>query len=1100
MIQIQFFKDLYGPEIFAKLGTSFEKDMQNKSFFTILKYIHDKSHLKVTRNAKATGEFNENALKRIGNFRTDIIRYKNNIRIRPIDGSMSQLKVQERNIGIVFFNKKEFYDEVTTRLNVLRHRLQDKAIDYNNEVTNEIVNLRFKTTDDNYVTMRFLLNKKEEIRVRDVAKRIQQWELDYNKEEFIEELSQIDVHVTYNYNVVPQLTSWGRKNIKKLKGSLFSPCIYNTHICLIEIYAFLTLTVNEQLIMTDRNMQYIYKSAWIAFCTYWASHAKNDNIIAAALSGQTIEFVDLYKEKYNEQLYIYNTHVKTYYPNTPTDLYSKCLVWYDRHSELFLFKDIGSIKYKEFTLKKHTPKPIKKIRITLDIETYQKDENGEQIPYLICIYCEENKELNRVMHHEDRETLTDMFSHYVQELKSDKKNNYVIWAHNGMKFDYIILLKPLILEHQLVINTDTLNNNSSFSVCNIEFKDSFKLLPSSLDKLAKDLINKQKLDFDHKLIREYKDFLTNKDTCIKYCVNDCVILYDSLKVVQQILDELNIKTAIDDIISASSLTLKAFQETFPNNFKLKGHIGELYEDERKSYHGGMTITTMVKDYTEPIYEHDINSCYPHCMTFKMPYKYMKTIIFDKIPTIVPYYLYYIKFKYPNTTMLPILPVELDDKSGIIYPLSGEGWYWGCSIISALKQNCKIEYIKAHSYKGKFVFKDYVERLYSLKVKYKDNSAKTAIIKLLLNSAYGKMGQKLRNRAVITHMNNVYIDQSSWVDWITDNIVKVEYQEDLNRYNQVGSLVRFASYITAQARSVLIEPILVDKSIHLFYCDTDSLYTNKLIPSKFLDETELGKFKMVLREGGGIFISAKTYCLFPNKDRNDAIFKMKGVNKKNIKKEHYYDLLNYNVARIATTMGNREYNKVFIREAIKVITNTYSKRKLLDDGYTIPHLNKEEYLIYHKGIKEFKKQFIEIKKANKNTNSIIVKNNLLNKKRYLPSFDIILEDHEDKLNELDKKKYIQFRLLAYPRFTGTLNVDEIDIIYDYIYKKNDINFHDILSKIWNVKLLNLKVDSNLNILQNLQQNGMCKNWRMDKIGTIKSIYLNRIAHDLNIRGL
>jgi hypothetical protein len=112
-------------------------------------------------------------------------------------------------------------------------------------------------------------------------------------------------------------------------------------------------------------------------------------------------------------------------------------------------------------------------------------------------------------------------------------------------------------------------------------------------------------------------------------------------------------------------------------------------------------------------------------------------------------------------------------------------------------------------------------------------------------------------------------------------------------NNIGSLVRFSSYIAAIARTNLdlMMKHVGDKNI--YYCDTDSVFISKIPDNEFLDNVELGKWKLeekadkydenikykcIINEA--IFIAPKSYSYkIHNEDVYDV--KVKGNRQKDI---------------------------------------------------------------------------------------------------------------------------------------------------------------------------------------------------------------------------
>jgi len=163
------------------------------------------------------------------------------------------------------------------------------------------------------------------------------------------------------------------------------------------------------------------------------------------------------------------------------------------------------------------------------------------------------------------------------------------------------------------------------------------------------------------------------------------------------------------------------------------------------------------------------------------------------------------------------------------------------------------------------FKGYVGELYSLRKKYKsENNSMELVVKLLLNSLYGKFGQKFIGRD----------------NWIPANI-SMEELDKLDKVERVGDffcvkktsdpscfcIPIWASYTTAYARDKLFSYIIETDP---YYCDTDSIITDKELP----ESSELGEMKLEMYIKHGVIVKPKMYALLDG--NNQEYVKVKGV--------------------------------------------------------------------------------------------------------------------------------------------------------------------------------------------------------------------------------
>jgi hypothetical protein len=73
--------------------------------------------------------------------------------------------------------------------------------------------------------------------------------------------------------------------------------------------------------------------------------------------------------------------------------------------------------------------------------------------------------------------------------------------------------------------------------------------------------------------------------------------------------------------------------------------------------------------------------------------------------------------------------------------SFSGWFFSEELKNSLKYGYKIELIKGYNFEKGYIFKDFVEKLYTLRTNYPKTDPMNYICKILLNSLYGRFGMK-----------------------------------------------------------------------------------------------------------------------------------------------------------------------------------------------------------------------------------------------------------------------------------------------------------------------------------------------------------------------
>lgn len=384
----------------------------------------------------------------------------------------------------------------------------------------------------------------------------------------------------------------------------------------------------------------------------------------------------------------------------------------------------------------------------------------------------------------------------------------------------------------------------------IKIYDSLKLLPMSVDKIAKtfDLpISKLKIDYTAERLENH--ILTNDE--IEYIHNDVAIMALAL---QQLFKQnlTKMTTASNALADYKSIVgLKKFDRDFPTPVYDK--------DIRQAYKGGFT-------YLKPEYSGvdvseglvlDVNSLYPYVM-YERPLPYGEGVFFTgKYKPDRLYNLYIQAFgcrfdlkpgKIPTIQLkntLAFMPTEYLTSSG-------------CEYVNLCLTNVDLEIFFEHYevfeieyYNGwKFrsttgLFKPYIDKWNAVKVEATEteNSGLREIAKLMLNSLYGKFATNPVVRSKFPYLGN-------------DDLIHYKIGEDETRkalYIPVGV------FVTSWARH---KTIISAQSVYdrFIYADTDSLHLKGCeVPEQLeISDTKLGAWKIESRFKRARFLRQKSY--------------------------------------------------------------------------------------------------------------------------------------------------------------------------------------------------------------------------------------------------
>ena len=649
-----------------------------------------------------------------------------------------------------------------------------------------------------------------------------------------------------------------------------------------------------------------------------------------------------------------------------------------------ILKNIDDKKKSGFVLKpQNIKKDVKPEGILgFDCETFL-DENHHSIPFNITLYGElKGKTIIKSFYGID---CIDEFFKYINEIatmmndKITRPKNSIppifIYGFNNSNFDNIFIYKKFYDKDP---NTEYVFTGNSIKY--IKYNNVFVYDISLFYKVGDlrttckkfdleeekgvypyNFPNKNNLNYigdvpDLKYWNsndEYNEYVKSngkifnmKEYTEKYCLLDSKLVYEMAKLhLSNSVGKINGKryNAMKCPTSAN-LSVKMFSQCFLKD-NLYQSPDNIIEKERKAYFGGRT--EVFKKYfksnskNETLHYYDINSSYPASMLKIMPYKFLNSYTFDdkkiNINEITDHYLYKAKCEYKGNDKyyIPNLFKRLDNNNIISTKNKDYGYHWGCELKEAILSGCEITINEVNMYEGREVFKDFANYFYNERLKIKKtNKAKALFYKLVMNSLYGKTGQKVFNNSKICkyeeipkHLNND-ISKLVNIKEIDDKICLIEYKNDGDDNNSIGTLVRFASYITALSRTNLIGVMRDVGHKNIYYCDTDSVFTAKKPSDKFLDQNILGMWKeeteTPIKEA--CFLAPKVYYYecFDGKQAKAS----KGLRSQDLTIDDMRKLHNGKVDKLENTrnMFYKSLNTVIIEETTRTLRPVYNKRK------------------------------------------------------------------------------------------------------------------------------------------------------------------------------
>lgn len=421
----------------------------------------------------------------------------------------------------------------------------------------------------------------------------------------------------------------------------------------------------------------------------------------------------------------------------------------------------------------------------------------------------------------------------------------VIYFHFGGKYDFLYILSWLLRDgkidgYEIVANSffEVQGRIISFKVKKgnkvVNFRDSYALLPTSLNSLALSMVGRGKISSGDNI-----DNMTIEEI-ISYCEDDARLLYDCIICAMNHFATENLSLTL-----ASQALADCVKRSGELPFKKPSRA--VYEFEKLANFGGHV--DVYKRYSEPVYCYDISSCYPYsamqvgCPTGE------GHVVFKRSTGKVGSYLAVVN----QSSFNPCVPVNArrgaDTSDKLYFPVGNFRAFITdifCDTFPDKVQRiiCGVEY----EGRDDNYFSDYMRYWYNYR---QGGDAQNLIGKLLMNNLLGKFSISRDREQMVIGANEVdyYVDLElkigkvkKWIDF--------EYSCPTanSRVTEFGRLL-LAHYQNRAGDS-------------LVYSDTDSVKCSKPIES---GKKELGELVYEGEYSRGYFLAPKLYGTFDKKN-------------------------------------------------------------------------------------------------------------------------------------------------------------------------------------------------------------------------------------------
>ncbi len=460
----------------------------------------------------------------------------------------------------------------------------------------------------------------------------------------------------------------------------------------------------------------------------------------------------------------------------------------------------------------------------------------------------------------------------------------------------------------------------------IVFLDSMNWFMESLAKTGERIgIPKMDIDFDT---------CTDEELSV-YCRNDVLIEFENFKVFIAFLEDNMIGRLC---YTKASTAMAAYLFRHYHTPIYIHNNAEAINLERESYKGGRCECFVLGDLSgQPFYVFDVNSLYPFVMQcHSYPTKYVKLHHRLTIPDLNE--LLSSQAVVAKVLIQTTDPVYAIKRGRTIFPVGTfETTLCTPELLYGLEHGHIIKVLDSVSYEQAPIFSSYVSTMYGLRQDFKirQNKEYEQIVKYLLNSLYGKFGQKAEEWVKIGDCPGEPDREEMILYKNPRRAMRLRYLLgelfELKGHSEAyNSFPAIASHVTAYARLYLWELMQACGHGNYVYCDTDSLMVtnvgrDNLTP--YLSPTDLGKLKLEKTVDHLIIRGLKDYSA-------DEKIVIKGVRKSATQISDGV----YRQEQWPSFKGifkSTDANRYVVKHVTKHLTREYTKGDVGDNGVITP---------------------------------------------------------------------------------------------------------------------------------------------------------------------
>jgi len=430
--------------------------------------------------------------------------------------------------------------------------------------------------------------------------------------------------------------------------------------------------------------------------------------------------------------------------------------------------------------------------------------------------------------------------------------------------------------------------------------------------------------------------ITDADLMI-YCRRDTEIIHQSIN---KLFDFLHTKDLGYFAMTFPSIAFNTYRHRFMKVNLLVHQNPDAVKLERASYFGGRVECFRLGHYTNlKLVKIDTNSMYPYLM---MSQAY--PVILQGLAQNVP--LSSLKIYLEGSCVCAQVELEtnepvyvLKQKERAIFPIGHFTTTLSTPCLRyALEHNHIRKIINLALYKQDFIFKEYVDFFYSLRMKYMKlkNKPFESLCKYLLVSLYGKFGQRADllldececDYNIISRLDYFNIDTQK--QCTTTKFFGRSTTVEKGTREGINSIVSIASHVCEFGRLFLWKAIKKIGIANVYYCDTDCIIFDKThvdMTELHLDATHLGAFKLE-KEASTISILGLKDYVFGGETKIKGVSTTATQVQQNVYEQVYFP-------GIWSDIRSGLDKPYVIHDQTKKLTRTYTKGTVTPNGVVEP---------------------------------------------------------------------------------------------------------------------------------------------------------------------